>query len=153
MRLFFMSTSVAGILTTSIAIAGDAPDFLKGRTFATDVESCSEASDGDGLLLTKQGIFGPEFGCSFLGFKEDRDPDTGRLFLVVATANCGDDSGINRPDMITLSPYIEGGQVIVQSQNEYVISEVEYLVATKLGQEPPEKSEYAWVSDTYNLCE
>ena len=142
-----------GTVAFSSAVAGEVPDFLKGRVFSTDTASCGDVSEGDGLQLTKEGIFGPEFGCTFLGFEEDRDRETGRLYMVVALANCGDDSGINRPDNITLSPYLEGGQVIVQSQNEYVISEVEYLIAQKLGQEIPEKSEYSWVSDTYEICE
>ncbi len=152
MRVLFLMIAVVFMLAAQ-AQAGEMPDFLKGRVFSTEKASCGDATGGDGLQLTREGIFGPEFGCTFLSFKEDRDADTGRLFLVVATANCGDDSGINRPDLITLSPYIEGGQVIVQSQNEYVISEVEVMIARKLGKEIPQKSEYAWVSDTYNICE
>ncbi|MGI9350296.1 MAG: hypothetical protein ACR2O3_01935 [Rhizobiaceae bacterium] len=149
----FVFGSLLGLFAISSVHAGEVPDFLKDRVFSTDTASCGDVSEGDGLQLTKEGIFGPEFGCTFLGFKEDRDEDTGRLYMVVALANCGDDSGINRPDNITLSPYLEGGQVIVQSQNEYVVSEVEFLIARKLDKEIPEKSEYAWVSNTYELCE
>lgn len=154
MRLLFGLAVLISVVSTS-AFANDVPDFLKGRIFSTDTASCGDVndSDGDGLQLSKEGIFGPEFSCTFLGFQQDVDLDTGRVWGIVATVNCGDDSGINRPDLITLSPYIEGGQVIVQSQNEYVMSEVEILIAQKLGKEFPEKSEYAWVSNTYNLCE
>ena len=147
-----LSIAMSASLLGAEALAQDVPDFLKGQVYSTDNESCGDNVEGEGLQLTGEGIFGPEFGCTFLGFTEDRDEETGRLNMIVATANCGDDSGINRPDMVTLSPYIEGGQVIVQSQNEYVVSEVEYLIAQKLGRELPEKSEYAWVSQTYNIC-
>ena len=88
-----------------------------------------------------------------MNFKLDKDPETGRIFNVVATASCGDDSGISRPDLINLSPYIEGGQVFVQSQNEYVVSESVIAVAQNLGREIPQEPAYAWVSQTYNLCE
>ncbi|MEM9279417.1 MAG: hypothetical protein AAGA76_12650 [Pseudomonadota bacterium] len=142
-----------GLVSTAPAYARDVPDFLKGRVFSTDTASCGDVSEANGLQLTKEGIFGPEFSCTFLGFQKDADPDTGRLWGIVATANCSDDGGISRPDNMTLSPYIEGGEVYVQSQNEYVISETEIIIAQKLGQEIPEKSEYAWVSNTYKLCE
>ena len=133
--------------------ASDVPDFLKGRVFSTEVESCGDSTDGDGLQLTKEGIYGPEFSCQFVAFNTDSDPDTGRIYSVIATANCSDDTGISRADMITLSPYIEGGQVIVQSQIEYIKGEVEIMIAEKLGQAYPEQPGYNWVSDTYNLCE
>ena len=142
-----------GLLFPVGALADDVPDFLKGRVFSTDTRSCGDSSEGDGLQLSREGIYGPEFSCQFVGFKKDADPDTGRIYAIVATANCSDDSGISRPDLITLSPYIEGGQVIVQSQNEYILSEAEIMIAQQLGKDYPEKSSYAWVSDTYNICE
>ncbi|MEM9329708.1 MAG: hypothetical protein AAGA53_00175 [Pseudomonadota bacterium] len=143
----------AFLVVSSDAFAKDVPEFLKGRVFSTDTASCGDVGEGDGLQLTREGIFGPEFSCTFLGFQTDQDPDTGRIWAVVANANCSDDSGISRPDNIALSPYIEGGEVYVQSQNEYLLSEAEILVAQKLGQEIPEKSDYAWVSNTYKICE
>jgi len=148
-----LATLLIGLSSWTVAQASDVPGFLKGRIFSTDTKSCGDTSEGDGLQLSKEGIYGQEFSCQFLAFQTDADPDTGRIYAVVATANCSDDSGIMRPDLITLSPYIEGGQVIVQSQNEYVLSEVEIMIAQELGKAFPEKSSFAWVSNTYNICE
>lgn len=149
--LIAFSFLIAGVITTR---AGEVPSFLIGKTYSTDVKQCGNANDGDGdaLQLSKDGIYGVEFGCQFVDFKYERDSETGRLFSVVATTSCGDDSGITRPDMISLSPYEEGGQVIVQSQNEYLLGETELIIAEKLGKDYPEKNSYAWVSNTYNIC-
>ncbi|MEM7068973.1 MAG: hypothetical protein AAF478_08820 [Pseudomonadota bacterium] len=140
------------IAATSSGVAADAPAFLKGKKYATDAASCGKAHEIDGLQLSKEGIYGPEFSCQFVDFKIDADPNSDRIYSAVAIANCSDDTGISRADLVTLSPYVEAGQVFVQSQNEYVISDVEILIAQKLGKDIPEKSEYAWVSNTYNLC-
>ncbi|MDJ0613777.1 MAG: hypothetical protein QNJ29_08860 [Rhizobiaceae bacterium] len=122
--------------------------------YSTDVAQCGDIVDTDGnaLQLSGEGIFTEEFSCQFVGFKTDADKDTGRIFGVVATASCSDDSGISRPDLISMSPYEEGGQVIVQSQNEYLLGETEIIVAQQLEKPFPEKNSYAWVSNTYNLC-
>ncbi len=141
-----------GLFSIPTVFAGDLPEFLKQDVYTTDKKSCGDTDDADGLQLSKEGIFGQEFSCTFVRFDEDADPDTGQLFSVVATANCGDDSGITRPDMITLSPYAEEGQVMVQSQNEYILSEVEIMIALEFGNDVPEKSGHFWVSNTYNIC-
>ena len=144
---------IAFLGATSHSFADDAPNFLKGRTFATESANCKGADDGDGLQLNREGIFGQEFSCSFVGFKIDKDTASGRVFSVVATASCSDDSGISRPDLINLSPYIEGGEVYVQSQNEYLLYETEVMIAQQAGKEIPQKYTYAYVSDTYKICE
>ncbi|MEL7428441.1 MAG: hypothetical protein AAFN43_00445 [Pseudomonadota bacterium] len=144
----------AALGVLSPAVAQNIPEFLVGKVYSTDTSQCGDVVDaeGDVLQLSKEGIFGQEFGCTFTGFQFDRDPQTGRVYSVVATANCGDDSGISRPDLMTLSPYEEGGQVVVGSQNEYILGETEIMIAEKLGREFPERNSYAWVSKTYNLC-
>jgi len=141
-------------LSVTPSLAKDIPGFLVGKTYSTDANQCGDIVDaeGDMLQLTKEGVYGQEFSCQFVGFRYDRDLETGRIYSVIATANCSDDSGISRPDLINLSPYEEGGQVIVQSQNEYLLGETEIIIAGKLGKEYPEKNSYAWVTNTYNLC-
>ena len=63
-----------------------------------------------------------------------------------------DDSGITRPDLISMSHYKDGGQVFVQSQNEYLLGEMEIMVSQQLEKGFPEKNSFAWVSNTYNIC-
>ncbi len=134
--------------------AQDIPQFLVGKVYSSDTKQCGDIIDADGdvLQLTKEGIYGQEFSCQFVGFEYDRDRETGRIYSVVATANCSDDSGIHRADMITLIPYEEGGEVIAQSQIEYILGETEVMIAQQMGKPFPEKSSYSWVSTTYNLC-
>ena len=143
---------VSLVLMCGSAIAQEVPDFLFGKTYATEPAACGSMMDydGDGLKITKDGISGLEFGCQFLNFRADRDKESGKVFGYVATVNCGDDSGINRPDLISMSHW--DGQLMVQSQNEYVLSEAEIMIAEKLGKDFPEKSSYSWVSNTYKLC-
>lgn len=149
-----MLAAAALFVLVTPAIAQDVPQFLVGKVYSTDVSQCGDIVDaeGDVLQLTKEGIYGQEFSCQFVGFRYDRDRETARIFSVIASANCSDDSGISRPDLITLSPYEEGGQVFVQSQNEYILGETEIMIAQQLGKDFPEKSSYAWVSSTYNIC-
>lgn len=151
-RLFFLSIGL--LLLPMQAVAQDIPQFLIGKVYSSDTSQCGDIIDaeGDVLQLTKEGIYGQEFSCQFVGFQYDRDRETGRIYSVVATSNCSDDSGISRTDMITLSPYVEGGQVIAQSQNEYILGEVEIMIAQQLDKPFPEKSSYSWVSTTYNIC-
>jgi len=134
--------------------AADVPGFLNGKLYSTDVAQCGDIveSDGNTLQLSREGIYAEEFSCQFIGFKADADPESGRVFTVVATASCSDDSGITRPDLISMSPYEEGGQVFVQSQNEYLLGETEIMIAQQLEKDFPEKNSFAWVSNTYTIC-
>ncbi len=134
------------------ALAKDVPLFLKDKVYSTDPTKCGDATEDDSLQLSKEGIFGNEFGCTFLSFKQEADKDTGQIYLAVGHANCGDDSGINRPDNITLIPQDEN-TITVQSQNEYIISEAQILLSQRL----PEGTKLAdsfpdYVSRDYKIC-
>ena len=138
---------------STIAAASDVPDFLEKNMFATDTSKCQETIGHEGLQLSKDGIFGHEIGCRFLGFSQDKDPGTGEIYAVVAQANCGDDSGINRPDLFTLMPDTETKIVRVQSQNEYLISEMEIQISIAMGKTfDTEKHAFAYLSQEYQIC-
>ena len=151
-RLFLIS----GVMLSSgtVVFAGEVPTFLDGKLYSTDASQCGDIvdSNGDTLQLSREGIYAEEFSCQFVDFKTDVDPQTGRVFGVVATASCSDDSGITRPDLISMSHYEDGGQVFVQSQNEYLLGETEIMIAQQLEKPFPERNSYAWVSNTYNIC-
>lgn len=134
------------------AMALDVPDFLKDKVYSTDPSKCGDATEDDSLQLSKEGVFGLEFGCTFLGFEVEADKDTGQLYLAVARANCGDDSGINRPDSITLIPQDEN-TVTVQSQNEYIIAEAQLLLSQRLPENIKLADEFpSYVSRDYKIC-
>ena len=134
------------------AIASEVPAFLDGKVYSTDPSKCGDVTEDDSLQLSKEGIFGLEFGCTFLGFDLDKDKDTGETYLAVGRANCGDDSGINRPDNITL--IAQGENVItVQSQNEYIISEAQLLLSQRLPENIQLADEFPeFISRDYKIC-
>lgn len=117
------AVAVAG-LALSPALADDVPAFLAdGQVYA--VEGACDPAEGEeypGLKLTEQGIFGYEFGCRFVGISGVPSLDGGDSHQHIATASCGDDSGISRPDLILLMPSLDGESVDVTSQNDYAIS-------------------------------
>ena len=104
------------------AKAGETPPFLSGgqfygeNTLACD-EAKSGAGEGEGLYMKGEGVFGTEWGCTFLDFLPIRYEDGGEVNGYVAITSCGDDSGISRPDMFELDFY--DGIVTVTSQNDY----------------------------------
>lgn len=148
------------ILISSLAIsccafsatAKEMPAFLDGKVYSTDPSKCGDVTEDDSLQLSKEGIFGLEFGCTFLGFELDKDQDTGETYLAVARANCGDDSGINRPDNITL--IVQGADTItVQSQNEYIVSQAQILLSQRLPENIQLADEFPnFVSRDYKIC-
>ena len=146
-----LSTLVFSCLAHT-AMASDLPLFLKDKVYSTDPSKCGDVTKDDSLQLSKEGVFGVEFGCTFLGFDVEADKDTGKIYIAVARANCGDDSGINRPDNITLIPQDEN-TISVQSQNEYIISEAQILLSQRLPENIKLADEYPnYVSRDYKIC-
>lgn len=138
--------------SSAAALAQDIPVFLQDKVYSTDPSKCGDATEDNTVQLSKEGVFGLEFGCTFLGFDIEKDEDTGETYLAIARANCGDDSGINRPDMFTLIAQDEE-TVTVQSQNEYVISEAQILLAQRLPEGIILADEYPnYTSHDYKLC-
>lgn len=134
------------------ALAQEIPDFLKDRVYTTDTSKCGDSTQDDSLQLSREGIFGYEFGCTFLGFDMEVDKDTGKTYLAVVKANCGDDTGINRPDLITLIPQDEH-TVMVQSQNEFIIAEAQIHLQQRLPQGTQLADEFPnFVSREYKHC-
>lgn len=130
------------------------PDFLLKFHFATQENACVEVGETSELMMNEIGIFGQEFGCKFLGFLADREEAGGEAYLHVATVNCGDDGGINRPDMITLIYDDEAKTVVAQSQNEFVVEEAVRTTQLVNGTFDPDATPLeSYVSRTYNLCE
>lgn len=133
-------------------MAKDIPDFLVDKVYSTDTSKCGDSTEDNSLQLSKEGVFGFEYGCTFFGFDMDVDKDTGKTYLAIGRANCGDDSGVNRPDLITLVVQDET-TISVQSQNEHTISEAQVLLSQRL----PENIKLAaetpnYVSRDYKLC-
>ena len=148
MYRFFLSFLTFATLSFPAA-SQEVPAFLEGKIYSTNPAKCGDVQEDDSLQLSKEGIFGYEFGCTFLGFDMERDSDTGEIYLAVARANCGDDSGINRPDNFTL--IADANQSVrVQSQNEFVLSELLYLTNNKQNSTPEAVS---FVSREYKLCQ
>ena len=111
------------------------PPFLEGgAVYARDIAYCpGKADPGEGavedtLSVSKAGLYGYELGCTFLQFLAERDPETKEIFSWQALAQCGDDSGVTRPDAFTLIADADGAELRVQSQNEYVAGTVAALM-------------------------
>lgn len=120
MRLFIY---VAFIFYSSLnsSFAGDFENFIGDRIFTTDKKNCSEEGriEPRGLYLDAGNIIGYEFGCTFLQSWRDVDAQNTELSMFVVLANCGDDSGFNRPDMFTIIQSFPDDPLTVTSQNEY----------------------------------
>jgi len=150
LRIFLSVLAVS--CSAPFASASDVPDFLKDRVYSTDPSQCGDTTQDTSLQLSREGVFGLEFGCTFLGFDIEKDKDTGRTYLAVGRANCGDDSGINRPDTITMIVQNETS-VTVQSQNEFVISEAQILLSQRLPENITLAGELPnYLSRNYTLC-
>ena len=152
LRLIFLVTICLN--WTALAVAKELPSFLKETVYSTDPSKCGDVTEDDSLQLSKEGIFGLEFACTFLGFQMDKDADTGEVYLAVAQANCGDDSGINRPDLVTLIHNKGEESVTVQSQNDYVLTELMQMMSARL-EKPfnPETDALNYVSREYRICQ
>lgn len=134
------------------ALAGDMPD-LFNKKYATDPAACKAAQGSeqvDALVLDKTGIFGLEFSCTYVDFWSGKDGVT----TVLVT--CGDDTGITRPDL--LSVIDDGnGEIRVQSQNEFVMSSVANGLAPPPAEDGKDETDngeisFDYVSGTYALC-
>ena len=112
-------------------MAAGPPEYLKGKRYFFSENACRYEPEPDTgedtsflstLEVNETGIFGYEFGCEFLEFwPGDAESDT--PFIQTVLASCGDDSGITRPDVISLVFNTEEPSVTVQSQNEYVMGQ------------------------------
>lgn len=126
--------------------AQEVPPFLaSGQSWSTDERACGNPEEGvEGVfyVASKEGLFGYEFGCNFVDFRPVRNSD-GETYGWLATASCGDDSGITRPDMFSLSEY--DGMLTVTSQNDWNAS----LINT----DPTEEdAQWSLVNREFNLC-
>ena len=139
-----MVASLAGATSTgaqtTTQTGAEAPDFLKHR-YAANPEACAMGDEVEkrGLVIADSSISGTEFGCAFLTYTPvvwDKDFPPQEY---VVLASCGDDSGITRPDHLSIIHYDDRLQV--QSQNEYV-----EMVAKGAWNEP------GFVSRTYTKC-
>ena len=121
---FFLNLLLAPLLASQ-SFAGEVPEFLaNGQKYATDVKACTAegGDESEALVLSASGIAGYEFGCNFLQFLDVKDDTDGGAYQFLAISVCGDDSGVNRGDMITLTPSIDD-QVLVTSQNDYALQQ------------------------------
>lgn len=135
-----MVASLVGATSTVAQTATEAPDFLEHR-YAANPEACAASDEVEkrGLVIADGSISGTEFSCAFLTYTPvvwDKDFPPQEY---VVLASCGDDSGITRPDHLSIIQYDDRLQV--QSQNEYV-----EMVAKKAWNEP------GFVSRTYTRC-
>lgn len=152
LRFFLVASSAIFMVSLSSVNAKDIPDFLKDKVYSTDTSKCGDSTEDDSLQLSKEGVFGYEFGCTFFGFDMEVDKDTGKTYLAVGRANCGDDSGVNRPDLITLVVQDET-TISVQSQNEYTIAEAQQLISQRLPENVTIADEFPdYISRDYKLC-
>lgn len=123
------------------ATAGGLPDYLKDKRYTYSENACRgepepNADDMTAILsaleVNEVGVVGYEFGCIFLEFWPGTD-ESDTPYNQTVLASCGDDSGITRPDMLSLIFSDEPPSVTVQSQNEYVTGQT-------------------YISHTYPLC-
>ncbi len=140
-------------LLYSPALAGEVPEFLADSQFATGPNTCvpNEGLDSD-IVINKSGVFGYEFSCTFHQFYAATDPDSDEPYAYLVTAICSDDSGIYRCDMITLVPRDEGKTLMVQSQNEFLISE-SLIYSRDVDSPDGERLSPNYVSRDYRICE
>jgi hypothetical protein len=147
MKKSLILSLLSATLLTGNAFASEVPDFLsKGQTYATDWKACVGFADGgapdDSNTLDKNGIFGYEFGCTFVEFKpvifEGRT--TGHLI----TASCGDDSGINRPDIFDV--YVYDNIVTATSQNDYIYD-------TLRQREDGDGASWGFINKQFEMCQ
>lgn len=116
-------TILAAVLVYSAAsYAQDTGYFLSGK-YTSDKspqKRCdAERDEGNYLVLDRDGIRNFALSCDFITF----NIRPGDFVTHIVVASCGDDSGVTRGDLITLIPETDG-RIRVQSQNEYVASEI-----------------------------
>lgn len=155
--VFYIATMMAAAgaipLQAAEPVTGT-PDFLLKFHFATSESACVEVGETDDLMINEIGIFGQEFGCKFLDFVADREEAGGEAYLYVARVNCGDDGGINRPDMITIIHDDFQKLVTVQSQNEFIIEEAVRMSGFINGSKDENAEPLdSYVSRDYKMCE
>lgn len=149
-RVSIVSMLVLSVLTAP-AMADNPPAFLKNK-YATDPESCGARPDpqnSGALTIDKNGIRGVEFSCSFLRFWSGKAGQKGTYTVLVS---CADESGVTRPDMLTMT-LEENGELQVQSQNEYAITEaVATATPSQDNNENATVEPYEFVTATYTMC-
>jgi len=111
--------AASGLCLGQEAARAQPPAFLDDR-FATDPAACVPGGGPSEALMIEGGVLsGYELACLFLAYHPVRWAQVGPVSQVVIVASCGDDTGITRPDLLSviLEP---DGALTVQSQNEYV---------------------------------
>lgn len=145
---------ILALAAEAMAEAPQIPPFLDGTAvFSRSAELCpgGEPSEIEGYLhVNKSGLYGYELGCTFLQFLPERDPESKDIYGWLVIAQCGDDSGITRPDMFSLHYNESGPSLTVQSQNEYVASSVLLLTGQDTGEDPYLDPNF--LSGEYRLC-
>jgi hypothetical protein len=151
-----MGACAVALLGAFPAAAQAVPEFLAdGARFVRNTDLCNppENSEFEGTLeITEAGIFGYELGCPFLSFLPDIDRETREVHGWVAISNCGDDSGITRPDSFTLIFDEYAGSLTVQSQNEYALGEALSRMPRENGGESDPFEAASWLSGDYVIC-
>ncbi len=129
------------------AVSAEVPDFFAGgKTYASDWRACvGFAGDGapdDSNTIDISGVFGYEFSCTFVDFKPV--VYEGRITSYIATASCGDDSGINRPDFFDISFYED--IVNITSQNDFIYD-------TLRVREDGDGESWGFINKQFELCQ
>ena len=77
-----------GVMAASTLAHADAiPSFLSdGQKYVTDIKACTAevVEETDILQLTKDGVFGYEYGCNFVQFMDVRDVGDGKVYQYLA---------------------------------------------------------------------
>lgn len=147
MKTLHLISFVGFLVPSALAISAEIPDFFEGgKTYASDWKACvGFAGDGapdDSNTIDQSGVFGYEFGCTFVDFKPVSY--NGRITSYIAMASCGDDSGINRPDFFDISFY--DGNVTVTSQNDYIYD-------TLRPREDGDGESWGFINKQFELCQ
>ena len=109
------------MLSAAPTLGADAPKiFAQGQKYVTDLKGCRESdNETDVMQLTAKGMSAYEFGCTFVQVLPVPGDEVFGTYQYLATAVCGDDTGVSRADSIVLSDN-ENGTLRVTSQNDYL---------------------------------
>lgn len=148
----FASSIVFFAFSAGVSLAADVPSFFaSGQYYAETPEDCvapgAETDRERPMTLNGEGVSAHEFGCYFVEFKPVKnpfaeagsEPDTW-----LATASCGDDSGITRPDIFNISIY---------EQSLWVTSQNDYLYDLLRQREEGDNDAWGFVNREYVLCQ
>ncbi len=147
MRTLAIIAACACLGAAPASAADGVPDFLSaGQTYANDEKTCKDSEDGEfeGLKLSQAGIFGYEFGCIFVAWHPVKYEGATTFDNYIAITQCGDDSGINRPDAVSITN--NSGELTVTSQNDYATA------GARQTEEGTDPYEAGMINETFKLC-